>query len=80
MCMQTKPSWLLAFAWKFFNLFSARKVNPLTPRSDQHVTSLNNIHALSSNQVISEISPTYQVQDIILIENQILIANLHGNV
>ena len=51
-CVSKQSLHGLAFAWKFFNLFSARKVNPLTPRSDWHVTSPNSIHALSNNQVV----------------------------
>ena len=54
-------------------------VNPLTPRSDWHVTSSYNIHKLSE-ETGCENTQTYQEQDITLIKHQILITNLQGNV
>ena len=49
---------------------------PLTPRSDKHVTSPYNIHKLSS----SKNTQTHHVQGITLITHQILTTNLQVNV
>ena len=51
---------------------------PLTPRSDQHVTSPYNIHTLLSKQVM-RIFKLRRVEVIILIYHQILVTNLQGN-
>ena len=50
---------------------------PLTPRSDQHVTSPYNIHTLLSKQVM-RIRKLRRVE-VILIYHQILVTNLQGN-
>ena len=53
---------------------------PFTPRSDKHVTSPYSVYNYVIQWKGSEITQTYQVQDIILIEHQILITSLQGNV
>ena len=48
------------------------RLNPLTPRSDKHATSIYNIHALCSKQVM-------RILKLILIYHQILMTNLQGH-
>ena len=54
-------------------------VNPLTPRSNYNMTSLNKIHTLTSKQMINN-TQTYQVEIVILFQQQSLVTNLQGNV
>lgn len=53
----------------------AKRVNPSTPRSDQHVTSPCDVHMFSSKQLMTQ---TYQEEVLILILQQILVTNLQG--
>ena len=57
---------------------SQRPINPLTPRSDSHVTSPCNIHTLSSRQVM-RILKLREVEFVFLIYHQNLVTNLQGN-
>ena len=50
-------------------------VNPLTPRSDQHITSPNDIHRFSGKQLM-RILKLIRKKFLILILHQILIINL----
>ena len=54
-------------------------LNPLNPRSDQHVTSPYNFQTFS-NKTGNENTQTYQGEVVTLIKQHILVTNLHGNV
>ena len=53
-------------------------MNPLTPRSDQHVISPYNIHVIQ--KTCNENAQTYWVEVVILIEHQTLLTDLQGKV
>ena len=64
---------------KLYILWHIIFVNPLTPRSDKHETSPYNIPYIIQ-QTGNENVQSYQVEAAILIEHQVLITNLQGNV
>ena len=73
----TIPTFVNIQAWKFKTVPFGTSVNPLTPRSNYNMTSLNKINTLTSKQVINN-TQTYQVEIVILFQQQSLVTNLQG--